>query len=263
MLDLRMDSSCAAGLKSGCQIARRVTEGWAGGNLYCPSCESRRIRPMPHNSQAVDFICPVCSSVFQLKAGRRWSEAKVPDAGYGAMMRALQSDSVPNLLVLQYTVDWRVRNLLIVPSFFFTPSSIEKRKPLSPTARRAGWIGCNILLSQIAEIGKIRLVRDGRVADAADVRDQYARIRPLATVAVERRGWSLDVLRLVQRAGRSIFELSDAYTLENELARLYPHNRNIRPKIRQQLQVLRDTGFIRFLGRGRYELIRGLVSPPN
>lgn len=32
----------------------------------------------------------------------------------------------------------------------------------------------------------------------------------------------------------------------------HPMNNNIRPKIRQQLQVLRDRGFLEFIGRGLY-----------
>jgi hypothetical protein len=40
--------------------------------------------------------------------------------------------------------------------------------------------------------------------------------------------------------------------------RLYPGNRNVRPKIRQQLQMLRDRGWLEFTGRGRYRL-RGVV----
>ncbi len=35
---------------------------------------------------------------------------------------------------------WVVRNLLLVPHFAFPPSAIIKRKPLSATARRAGWV---------------------------------------------------------------------------------------------------------------------------
>jgi len=31
-------------------------------------------------------------------------------------------------------------------------------------------------------------------------------------------------------------------------------NHNIRPKIRQQLQILRDLGFLEFLGDGSYRL---------
>ncbi|MBI5242579.1 MAG: hypothetical protein HY922_02705 [Elusimicrobia bacterium] len=40
----------------------------------------------------------------------------------------------------------------------------------------------------------------------------------------------------------------------DRLSELHPNNRHVRPKIRQQLQVLRDLGFVAFLGRGRYRL---------
>ena len=35
----------------------------------------------------------------------------------------------------------------------------------------------------------------------------------------------------------------------------HPNNRNIEFKISQQLQVLRDKGFIKFTARGNYELV--------
>ena len=38
---------------------------------------------------------------------------------------------------------------------------IERRKPLAPTARRAGWVGCNILLEKIPDSGKIFYVKNG------------------------------------------------------------------------------------------------------
>jgi len=44
------------------------------------------------------------------------------------------------------------------------------------------------------------------------------------------------------------------YRFERELAALYPRNHNLRPKIRQQLQVLRDAGLLKFEGQGTYEL---------
>ena len=251
-----MNASCAAGLKSRSQIARRVTEGWGSENLYCASCDSDGVHRMPHNAQAIDFVCPNCNASFQLKAAQTWNERRIPDAGYDAMMRALASDRVPNLLVMQYTSDWRVRNLLMVPSFFFTAAAVQKRKPLASTARRAGWVGCNILLSEIAEIGKIRIVRDGEAADVDAVRRQYATIRPLADLEVGLRGWTLDVLRQVKKLGRNAFSIADAYQFTSELSALHPKNKNVQPKIRQQLQVLRDLGFLRFHGRGNYELLK-------
>jgi type II restriction enzyme len=46
--------------------------------------------------------------------------------------------------------------------------------------------------------------------------------------------------------------LDDVYAFEGELRSRYPQNKHVKPKIRQQLQVLRDKGYIDFLGNGRY-----------
>ena len=48
-----------------------------------------------------------------------------------------------------------VRNLILIPNHFFTPSIIEKRRALAPTSQRACWIGCNIDISAIPDSGKI------------------------------------------------------------------------------------------------------------
>jgi len=51
------------------------------------------------------------------------------------------------------------------------------------------------------------------------------------------------------------FSLSDMYAFENDLKLLHPENNNIKPKIRQQLQFLRDKGYLEFLEKGRYRVI--------
>jgi type II restriction enzyme len=61
-------------------------------------------------------------------------------------------------------------------------------------------------------------------------------------------------MKAVEAIGRPEFELDDVYRFEQRLGALYPGNNNVRPKIRQQLQVLRDHGYLEFLGRGRYRL---------
>jgi type II restriction enzyme len=45
------------------------------------------------------------------------------------------------------------------------------------------------------------------------------------------------------------------YKFENLLQIKHPANNNIKPKIRQQLQILRDKGFIEFLGNGKYRKV--------
>jgi type II restriction enzyme len=252
---LDMSIAAASGYRSRSQVTRRITEQWAAENLYCASCTSSSLAAAPANTRAIDFTCPVCKVGYQLKAGTRWSERRVPDAGYAAMMDAIRSDEVPNLLLLQYSPAWRVQNLLLIPSFFFTAAAIQKRKPLSPTARRAGWVGCNIILEAIPDFAKLRLVDAGNACTPREVRMRYHRVRPLAKVRPDARGWTLDVLRAVQSLGRSDFVLDDVYALDIHFQERYPNNRHLRPKIRQQLQVLRDMGFVQFIGQGRYRMI--------
>ena len=62
-------------------------------------------------------------------------------------------------------------------------------------------------------------------------------------------------MRCVEKLGKKTFNLEDAYVFEKFLSNLHPDNKNVKPKIRQQLQVLRDRGFLRFEGKGRYELV--------
>ena len=175
------------------------------------------------------------------------------DAAYSEMKRAILGDRTPNLYVLHYDLAaWAVRTLILIPRFAFSLSAIERRKPLSATARRAGWVGCNIVLDRIPIAARIPIVQDGRVRSRPDVRDAYRRLRPLEKLRADKRGWTLDVLNVVESLGRNEFELADVYAHEHTLARLHPDNRHVRDKIRQQLQVLRDKGLLDFLGHGRY-----------
>jgi type II restriction enzyme len=54
------------------------------------------------------------------------------------------------------------------------------------------------------------------------------------------------------------FTTNQVYENEPEFSRFYPENRTIRAKIRQQLQVLRDMGLIKHIGKSRW-IKAGLV----
>lgn len=199
-------------------------------------------------------MCPLCGEGYQLKSGKTMPKARIVDAAYDAMVAAVRSDAAPNLLYLHYALASGVRDLLLVPRLFFTETRVERRKPLAPTARRAGWVGCNIRVDLIAPEGKITMVAGGEAVPAAAVRQGYSRLRPLGKKAIEARSWTLDVLELLHRKGFERFTLTEAYALEGELAARYPSNHNVRPKIRQQLQALRDMGVVEFMERGVYRL---------
>lgn len=253
-MNLQCRTELASAYKAKPQIVRVLTEEWAARELYCPACDSRRLSSSIANTPAVDLECGRCGQVFQLKSRRSWNSRKVVDAGYDAMIRAIRSDRVPNLLVLQYSPTWCIQNLLLIPRFFLSESAIERRKPLGAGARRAGWVGCNILLGRIAPDGKIGMISNGIPVAEQTVRDEFSRICELARVPPTLRGWVVDVLRVVRRLGTPRFSLRDIYAFEAELQAAHPLNRNVRPKIRQQLQVLRDIGLLEFTGRGNYKI---------
>ncbi len=86
------------------------------------------------------------------------------------------------------------------------------------------------------------------------VREEFSRVKQLAQLPPSLRGWTLDVLRAVRQLKRAEFTLEEMYSFESQLKALHPNNQNVRPKIRQQLQVLRDLGLLRFGAKGNYRL---------
>ncbi len=241
--------------KSASQRARVGTESWGAVNFFCPACKSPSLNLAPRNTVAVDYFCPVCKSPFQLKSQSKPIGSKIVDAAYSEMKRAILEDRTPSLFVLHYDLDtWAVRTVLLVPHFAFALSAVERRKPLASTARRAGWVGCNILLEKIPVHARIPVISEGSPHTPHEVRGSYDRLRPLEKLQVEKRGWTLDVLQVVQSLGRLEFTLADVYAHADALAKLHPNNAHIRDKVRQQLQVLRDLGLLKFFGDGSYRL---------
>lgn len=173
------------------------------------------------------------------------------------MCERLESKTNPNLLLMNYHAAARtVTDLFVVPKHLFVRDLIEPRKPLAPTARRAGWVGCNIRLDQVPTAGKVWFVRDGAARPREAVLEDWQEMLFLRRASLEARGWLIAVLHCVEAIGRAEFTLADVYAFEPRLAALYPGNRSVRPKIRQQLQVLRDAGVVIFDGGGRYR-VRG------
>src|SRR4029077_16803102 len=157
----------------------------------------------------------------------------------------------PNLFLLNYDLKrLSVVNLFVVPKHFFVREIIEERKPLAPTARRAGWVGSKTLLNQIPESGKIFIVRDGLPEPKDSVLAKWKQTLFLRDEGLESRGWLLEVMKCVDLIGKRDFALEDVYAFEERLSHIYPENQHVRPKIRQQLQVLRDQGYLDFVSRG-------------
>jgi len=111
-------------------------------------------------------------------------------------------------------------------------------------------------VSNIPELGKIFFVQNGIVRSKDEVLERWSKTEFVrSTGNVDAKGWLLDVLVCVERIKKQEFSLEDIYAFEGYLKAKHPANNNVKAKVRQQLQFLRDKGVVRFLGRGRYRIL--------
>ena len=249
---LEADHSLASGYASRTQQARRITEDWVARNGYCLRCDSDRLRQTIANTKTCDFICEKCDHNYELKSKFGTFSSRVLDGSYGAMLKTVRESRTPTFLLLEYSHPWSIDRLRAVHHSLITENAIQPRKPLAVTAKRAGWIGCNIVLSAIALQGQIPLLERGLMGSKLNARNAFTRLERLSLLSAEKRTWAAAILQLTERFPTR-FSLQDMYDSDKELQLLFPNNKNIRPKIRQQLQVLRDAGLITFRGGGEYE----------
>lgn len=254
-MNLHFDESLAAAYKSASQKVRVMSEGWLLSNAFCPCCGNVHIDKVRNNAPVADMLCNACGEIFELKSKRNAVGRKIMDGAYRTMIERITSNINPQLLLMQYSPALSVTNLTFIPKFFFTPDIIEKRKPLSADARRAGWVGCNILYQKIPEQGKLRIIHNGKEVDVAEVLRRYEHVKRLQTDNINLRGWMLDVLNCINDIGSENFTLQQVYRYADALKSKHNLNRNVEPKIRQQLQFLRDRGFVEFVGRGVYRKV--------
>lgn len=256
-MQLTFNTSLVGKYTSASQKIRVLSESWVDNSIYCPNCGNLEIVQYPNNKPVADFYCAHCNEDYELKSKRDSVGTKIVDGAYSTMIERLQSSNNPNFFLLNYNLlNFSVKIFFVIPKHFFVPEIVEERKPLSLTARRAGWIGCNILLRSIPQTGKIFYVRDGRIEPKERVISEWQKTLFLREEReISARGWLLDVMRIIDKIGKREFALDDLYAFENELSVLHPENSHIKDKIRQQLQALRDKGYLEFVARGRYRLI--------
>ncbi|MCD7923092.1 MAG: restriction endonuclease [Clostridiales bacterium] len=252
-MDTSLDYSLADGYKSKSQIARVLTESWTAENMYCPVCGWSTINKFPNNRAVADFYCPNCRNEFEQKSKNGAFGAKIADGAYSTFIQRISSNDNPDFFMMSYSLEKKsVESMVFVPKYFFVPEMVEKRKPLSESAHRAGWVGCNILFEKIPVQGRIPVIENSAVIDKNDVLTRVKQAQKIRTSDISARGWLLDMLNCVNSIEENCFTLEMMYRFEGDLAEKHPNNHNVRAKIRQQLQQLRDRGIITFLGAGHY-----------
>jgi type II restriction enzyme len=252
---LNFNTNLATQYKSQSQAIRVMTEKWVKNEIFCPNC-GNFINDFKNNSPVADFYCVTCREEYELKSKKDKMGKKIVDGAYEKMIERLGSTNNPSFFFLNYNLqDYKVRNFVVIPKHFFVPEIIEKRKSLSENARRAGWIGCNILLQSIPQSGKIFYVKNGNIENKENVLKNWQKTLFLReSNKIDLKGWILDVMSCLDKLNKKEFTLDEIYSFEDILYKKHPDNKHIKDKIRQQLQFLRDKGYLEFLDRGKYRL---------
>ena len=250
-MNLHFDQRLATNYHSEPQKVRVLSEAWVKENSYCTNCSAQSLAEFANNKPVADFYCAHCNEQYELKSKESKLSNIVNDGAYKTMIERINSKDNSSFFFLTYSKEYTVNNFLIIPKQFFTPDIIVKRKQLSVTAKRAGWVGCNIDLRKVPESGKVFLVKDQKIMNKESVTQQFQKTLFLRTQSIESRGWTLDVWQCIDRLDAH-FSLNQVYAFADELQLKHPENNHVKDKIRQQLQVLRDKGMIEFVSRGRY-----------
>jgi type II restriction enzyme len=253
---LKCNPALADHLHSPSQKSRVISEAWFAGEGYCLNCSSNRVTPTTPGTVARDYVCPRCGQPYELKSSAKVHTRTVNDGGYASMLRRIRAAEAPALMLLHYSPEWCVQQLVAIHPVFLTPKVVMKRKTAHTRPRTgAQYQMCDLNLTLIPPDGKIVLVGDGQARPEADARREFRESKRFADVPLAKRGWAALVLAAVRKIGKTEFTSKDIYAFADQFHSVYPKNSHIEPKIRQQLQVLRDLGYLEFPERGRYRML--------
>jgi len=235
------------------QKIRVLTEDWVGREIFCPMCGNDLIKH-ENNKKVADFFCHKCNEDYELKSKKNKITNNIMDGSYNAMIERIQSNNNPNFFFLNYDVKkFIVNNFIVIPKYFFVPDMIIKRK--NGLKNRPNYIMCNIDLSRIPQTGKIFYIKNQKIELKSKILNNWQKTLFLREQKeLLSKGWILDVMNCIDKLGINEFKLDEVYKFENVLQTKHPDNKHIKDKIRQQLQLLRDKGYLSFVSRGKYKL---------
>lgn len=113
------------------------------------------------------------------------------------------------------------------------------------------------MINKIPDQGKIFIISNGKICDKRDIVNHVNISNRLITKNIISRGWLMEILNCINLISTIEFNLNDMYNFEDYLHEKFSNNNNVRAKIRQQLQILRDRKVIEFVGRGKYRKLFG------
>ncbi len=143
------------GWSSQSRIVGYAGECYCLDHLYCPCCGEKDWFECRVNEKSKDITCKSCNQNFQIKCKQISSKGhkrikatntlRTIGAEYRATIESL-NDKIDYIFLL-YDKSYQLLDILYEKNQLISEQSVIPRKPLSANARRAGWQGCNLLLT--------------------------------------------------------------------------------------------------------------------
>ena len=129
--------------------------------ISCPRCNKpKHLTRLPKNFQCADVICKFCGFLAQVKSTTlKDGSEDLPDsilgAAWGPQHEQIMAGIYHGLYIVGYDSSSKLKRIDFVPAHILqvTPEVFEPRKPLSSTAKRAGWQGFMIRLNKVPAVG--------------------------------------------------------------------------------------------------------------
>ena len=121
-------------------------EEFVAKSISCPSCKSlnKTLKLLPQNFKCADLICDFCGYLAQVKSVTVKDIDLLPKqilgAAWGPQKERMDSGIYFPLFIVAYK-DKKNIGVYFLPSDLQTSNMFIPRKPLSESARRAGWQG--------------------------------------------------------------------------------------------------------------------------
>jgi len=143
-------------------IVGEAGEYFAIEELICQRCNSDNWIKCRTNQPSYDQICGDCGKKYQIKTRKATkhqyenfilkNEIKISGAAYSKTIENLSEDIDYYIILYELnqegtSKEYNILNIIHVYGEDIDEFNIKPRKPLSSTARRAGWQGCDLVFN--------------------------------------------------------------------------------------------------------------------
>jgi type II restriction enzyme len=142
--------------KNESRIIGEACEEYIKNSIKCVRCKNGNFEKYKTNEKSKDLFCLECNQKYQIKAKCATqkqlnniiykNEFKTIGGEYSTTINNI-NENIDYIIILYEKNSYEIKKLLYIKNEFINTECIIPRKPLSLTAKRAGWQGCNIIFN--------------------------------------------------------------------------------------------------------------------